>query len=331
MAKEVELNPNEVSIDPAISKGPVDEDLVTELMQSYTVRREANQRHQLNTGTARLKDNGHVVITGRHRLIACQRLNETLGKGEEPFLFHAFVVKDNDLQALESQIVENEKRRKVTIFERGESMQALLDLGRSQDEIAALYGLDKSTVSGTLAANRLPKKLVKMVLNGDMEQDAALLAATIEDKKVQQEIVEHSIASRQFFEDIEERMSKDRAVEKDADDGEEGDEEGDENVPKNKGKSKKSKKSKIKKEDIARAAKQHPQGHSAAKKAASTSGAMSRKQILATFEALRKDKESPLPKSAVAVLSRIEALMDGELSQAALRNNLIKHCVPDAG
>lgn len=322
MAKELELQPSEVTIDPAISKGPVDKETVAEIMETYVNRREENQRHQINAGTVRLRDNQHVLITGRHRLIACLELNKQLGKGEEPYLFHAFVVKDTDLQALESQITENEKRRKVTVFERGESMQALLDLGRTQDQVAALYGMDKSTVSSTLACNRLPAKLKKAVMAGDMEQDAALLAATCEDKTVMSEIVEHALANRQFYIDMESRLANG------AGDAEKT-EETEETEPAKKKAKKKAAPPKVSKEDIARAAKQHPAAKSAAKKAASTSGALSRKQATAHMEALRKDKEKPLPKSAVSLLSRFEAFLDGELSPQALYNSLVKNCTAD--
>lgn len=326
-----EINPSDVDFNPVIAAraGDVDKANVADIAQSYVMRREAGQIHQIQPGVVRSVANRYQVIVGRHRLVAAKECNEQLGKGEEPFLFHAIVVRDGDEAALITAITENEKRKDSTIFDRGDAMQRLLDLGKSQDQIAAIYNVAKSTVSATLAAGKLPSKLKKMVQNGDMEPDAALLIATCEDTEVRNEIIEHCIEEQNFFQEMEERISKKgKGADSKPDKGKSASSAAEPEESTGKGKSKTKAKPRINKEAVSRAAKQT--GKSAARKAAKASGSLTGKQFRAHLEAMYKDKESPLPKAARELIGKLEGFYDGELSPIQFRNSLVKNCVPDA-
>lgn len=330
-----ELDPTIVSREPSIAaRIELDKENVAEIARTFVVRRENNQVHQIQAGVVRSKDNKFQIIDGAHRWAACIEANAALGKDEEPFLFHAVVVKEGDSDALVTAIMANEKRKNSNIFDRADGMARLMDktiMGKdvkSQDEIAVIYGVDKSTVSRTLSAGKLPAKLRKMVLNGDIEEDAALLLGSTESVELRAEILEKARAESDFLAEMSDRIEKDTeakaapkgkgkvAEEPDADD-----------KPAN-GKTKKTN-PKISKEAVARAAKATPGAKGT--KIEKASAGMTKKQLFVYLDSMLADKVNPLPATAKALLKRFQAFFDGEITAANFRSSLAKNCIPDEG
>ena len=204
--KTQEFDVNEVLENPAIAAraGALDAEHVMELAKSFAERIEAGLEHQIQPGVVRMNGSGHPeVIVGRHRLGATRAYNESKGENDEALPFIAIVIRADDEQGLITAITENEYRLASNIFDRSESMQKLVDLGKSQKEVARIFNLSEGTVTQTLKAGKLQTKFKKAVLNGDLEQDAALMIADLDtDDELRMKIFEECLNHRQKFDDI---------------------------------------------------------------------------------------------------------------------------------
>jgi len=215
-----EFDPAVLVRNPAIMArvGEPDSEKVQMFAESFVQRRDSGLHHQIQPGVVRVTEaKGKEIvelIVGNHRATGMDALNRTLGKKDDPYLFSAVVVPANDEQALETAVVENECKVNSTVFDRAEAMNKLLDLGVKQVRIAALFNVSEASVSQTLAAGKLDKKTKAMVLNGDLETDAAILAANLPvDDNKRAQILEEAIRHRTRYDEIEASVSARKAKE----------------------------------------------------------------------------------------------------------------------
>lgn len=323
-----EYAPESVVVAPELRarKGPPDPANVQRIAESIAAN------GQLQPGVVREEDGKFSLVIGEHRLEACKLLNGMLAAGDEPFKFYAVAVKANDEKALIDAIVENEFRVATDVFDRCVSMQRLTDMGKSQSEVAKIFDVSEATVTQTLKAGKLPVKYQKMVKNGDMTQDAALLIADIEDKTLQAEVAEAALAYAQQMAELEDRAEKRRqekaaaaeaaAAEKAAAEAEARGEKAPAPAKKKASAKKeppKKSKPKVTKEAVKAGKKQ--------KGLSNEPVPVSKSKFIATMEALGEDPE--IPQSARDLMGRIEGYLDGEYTVTQLANSFKRNCIAD--
>jgi hypothetical protein len=229
------------------------------------------------------------------------------------------------------------------IFERANAMQKLVDLGKKQVEVAAIFGLSEGTVTQALKAGKLEEKYVKAVRDGDLEQDAAILLANLPTSDAQRtEIFEGCIRHRQRFIDIMAKREFRIFKEKIAADFEAAKAKADEAFGKDWAKAQKGLvQAKVRYEKLA------AQAPPASQKAKATAedvrevakgkgvkgvnlSPRSKDQLFVWFEAMGENEKNPLPKSAGGLIGKIEEYLDGDVSEMQLESAFRKCCVPDS-
>lgn len=161
----------------------------------------------------RVKGQDKVIgEAGEHRFEAIKAFNATLADGEVPMKFQAVVVDHDDEAGLIGAIIENVKRKDMTVFEQADAMAKLVAKGKKQVEVAQIFGVSEGQVSGRLVLAKAPKKLIKMVEEGDMEADAAVFIAGLPvDDKTRMAITEESLRHRNTMQELETRYEEKKA------------------------------------------------------------------------------------------------------------------------
>lgn len=329
-----EFNPEEIIVHPELRTrkvAPAPED-VQRIAESIATD------GQLQAGLVRVGDDGKVhLVAGEHRLEAIRLLNSQMGKDEKPLKFYATVTKGNEGVAIARSGLENEIRKATDIFDRGVLITRLIEIGgMKQSEIALRFGWSEGLVSRTLKAAKLPPKIMKMVQNGDLEEDAALelLESDKFDKVQADEVMAEAIRHRNAYEEIKKRKAAEAEAKAKADAAAA---ELEKDPEKKKAAAEKAKKSAKKAGESKRAAaKQSKVSKEDVQQAKSKKGLgeptpMSRKAFFVLMEAVGKNKEKPIPASAKALLGKIEEIMDGETKnpEQVLYNTLTRNCIPD--
>jgi hypothetical protein len=229
------------------------------------------------------------------------------------------------------------------IFERADAMQKLVDLGKKQGEVAAIFGLSEGTVTQTLKARDLEGKYKKAVSDGDWERDAAIVLANLDTSdSLRTEIFEECIRHRQHFADIMAKRDSRRLKEKLVADFEAAKAKVADALGKVRTKARKelaqakkrkdeladqsphaSKKAKVTAEDVREVAK--GKGVKGINLSPRT-----KDQLVVLFEAMGENEKNPLPKSASDLILEIEAYLDSDVSGTQLESAFHKYCVPDS-
>ena len=212
--------PSEVVVNPALlaRKGTPDKKKVQALAENMLQRREDGRPHQIQPGVVRVNGDGVAeCFVGQHRLAAETLLNTQMPEGVDPFEFWAIAVPSNDEQALIDAVEENAWREATTLEDRGYAMHLLEDAGVTQEKIGKHFKLATSTVSDTLRFAKMPAKFRKMVKDGTMTEEAALLAARYnKDAKIQEDIMAVAVQTRTALDAIAERAANHADAEKEA-------------------------------------------------------------------------------------------------------------------
>src|SRR5216684_1667553 len=215
--KVQEFKPEDVIVNLAIKtrKGELDQETIDRIAISYQERAENGQEPQMQPGLVRASNGKTIeIVDGAHRWAACKVVNDAGGINGQPMPFLAYLVKEGDMDAIVSSIVANEYRKATNIFDRAEAMQKLVDLGKTQVEVAAIFGLSEGSVTQTLKAGQLEKKYIKAVLEGDMEQDAAIIIADLPvDSVKRQEIFDECVRHRNRLDEVMQRREHEKAKE----------------------------------------------------------------------------------------------------------------------
>lgn len=107
------------------------------------------------------------VVAGRQRVRACREANKRLKKqGAEVHRIPAMVKRADSHALMGMMISENEIRQDDGPLGKAKKMQRFLDLGRSEEEAATVFGVSVHTVKNMLRVLDAPKSLQTAVENG---------------------------------------------------------------------------------------------------------------------------------------------------------------------
>jgi len=144
----VELPLHVIHLDPNQPRQAVDEKKLEELaasirehglLQPITVRRHPEAE-------------GYIVVAGERRF----RAHQLLGRER----IEAIIAKLDERRAYEVALIENLQREDLTPFEEAAGYARLMEqFGYTQEEVAEKVGKARTTVTSTLALNRLPERI----------------------------------------------------------------------------------------------------------------------------------------------------------------------------
>jgi ParB family chromosome partitioning protein len=146
-------------------------------------------------------DKGYVIIAGERRW----RASQIAGKKEVPV-----IVKElSDNEILETALIENVQREDLNPIEEAESYQRLiLDLGLTQEEISRRVGKDRTTIANALRLLKLSKEVREQVALGALSQGHARCLISVEDKKLQNELLEDIVKKGYSVRQVEALVKK---------------------------------------------------------------------------------------------------------------------------
>lgn len=108
---------------------------------------------------------GFQLVAGERRWRACQMA----GLVEMP----AMVIDATDEQSFIAAIAENVNRKDMSVIEEAAAYQALIDTGKTLEEVAALFGKGRQTIQYRTDLLRLDPTLQKMAGNGQISTNMA--------------------------------------------------------------------------------------------------------------------------------------------------------------
>lgn len=131
---------------------------------------------------AKKTEKGYVIIAGERRW----RASQIAGKKEVPV-----ILKDlSDNEILETALIENIQRQDLNPIEEAESYQRLiLDLGLTQEEVSKRVGKDRATIANALRLLKLSKEVRERIATGELSVGHARCLITIEDKNLQNQLL----------------------------------------------------------------------------------------------------------------------------------------------
>lgn len=106
-----------------------------------------------------------VVIFGRQRVKACREANKEILKEGGEIIRIPYLI-DRTKDSVDAMVSENEFRRDVNPLERAEKAARMQQAGRSEDQIAAAFGVTKQAVSNWLKLPDCCAKVKRAVESG---------------------------------------------------------------------------------------------------------------------------------------------------------------------
>ena len=181
-----------------------DAERVEQIATSMIERRSSGKYHQMVPAIVRSADGDRFeVLDGGYRFEAATQAEQAAG---EPFPLWAVVVRrGDDVEALIESIQANEFRQAPTEFERAEMVERLLAAGKKQVEVASIFGLSEGSISqiAKLKTVAKDKKLRKLIEDGTVERDAAILIAQMEpDDTKRAELIEECLRHKNKVETL---------------------------------------------------------------------------------------------------------------------------------
>ena len=160
----VELSLSVIQLDPNQPRQAVDPRKLEELaasirehglLQPITVRRNP-------------QGEGYIVVAGERRFRAHQLL--------ERERVEAIITKVDEKRAYEVALIENLQREDLTPFEEAAGYARLMEqFGYTQEDVAEKVGKARTTVTSTLALNRLPERIKAECATSDMTSKSLLI------------------------------------------------------------------------------------------------------------------------------------------------------------
>ena len=131
------------------------------------------------------------VVAGRRRTLACREANRRLVKqGLEPRRVPAVVTRGDSASLMGVMISENEIRQADSPMNRARKMAAYMELGRTAEDTAVLFGVSPATVKNTVSLLDAPASVRKAVESGAVSLSDGYKLAKLEPgeakKKVEQ-------------------------------------------------------------------------------------------------------------------------------------------------
>jgi ParB family chromosome partitioning protein len=151
-------------------KLPIDENLVRNIMV-HGVRQIINVR----------KNGDEIeVVDGRQRVRHAIEANKRLRKeGAEPVRVRVFLEKGTDADLAGVTVLLNEHRRDDDVMGKALKAQRLLNLAKTDDEVANIFGVTKQTLRGWQTLLEASPAVQKAVAAGDVSPSAAAVIAKL--------------------------------------------------------------------------------------------------------------------------------------------------------
>jgi ParB family chromosome partitioning protein len=151
------------------------------------------------------------VVVGRQRVKAARLANVwRRARGVAPIQVPGFVHKGNRRDALDVIVSENEVRQADSPLGRAEKMRRLMAIGRSEQEVAVVFGCKITTVRNTLALLECTAAVQKAVESGAINMTHATRLARLEPVEQRAKVAELVAAGEGVK--PHERARKQRAV-----------------------------------------------------------------------------------------------------------------------
>jgi len=140
----------------------------------------------------RNQETGDVeVVDGRQRVKAAREANKRLKKqGLELIRVPAMPQRASDHKAMGMLISANEHRQDDTPLGRAKKAQRYLDLGRSEAEVAALFGISTASVKNMLSLLDAPAAVRSAVESGKITTSAGYKLAKLEPAEARKKVDE---------------------------------------------------------------------------------------------------------------------------------------------
>jgi ParB family chromosome partitioning protein len=156
----------------------VEEEFVLNIMK-YGILQPIVVRKNVETGKTE-------VVAGRRRVLACREANKRLKKqGGEPHQVPATIRRGPDVTMAVAMVIENENRKADSLRGRAEKMQRLIDMGKTEDEVAVICGTSRATVRNSLALLEVSAVARRAIETGKVPESAGykLAKMTPEEQK----------------------------------------------------------------------------------------------------------------------------------------------------
>ena len=156
----VELNLNELRVNPYQPRQIFDEDALNELTESI------KEHGVFQPIIVKKSIKGYEIIAGERRVRAAKRAGLTT----IPSIIRDF----SDEEMMEIALLENLQRENLTSIEEAHAYKALLDnLNITQDELAKKVGKSRSHITNIIGLLRLPKEVQQLVLKNELSMGHA--------------------------------------------------------------------------------------------------------------------------------------------------------------
>jgi len=114
------------------------------------------------------------VVAGRQRVKASIEANKRLeAEGKEPLRVPCMVKRGQEADLFGVTISENEQRRDDTPLAKADKAQRLLNMGKTEEELAIAFGVSRQTVKNWLKLQELSAPVRKAVERGEIPATAA--------------------------------------------------------------------------------------------------------------------------------------------------------------
>lgn len=131
------------------------------------------------------------VVAGRQRVKSAREANKRLrDRGEEPVMVPAWAQRDTVESLSDVMIIENEQREADTPIGRAEKMSRLLGRGRTEDQLANIFGCSLPTVRATLAMLSCTADVRNAIEAGKITVSHASALAKLEPKAQREKVAE---------------------------------------------------------------------------------------------------------------------------------------------
>ncbi len=139
---------------------------------------------------------GYEIISGERRY----RASKIAGLEKIPAIIYDY----NDTQMMEVAIVENIQREDLSVVEEAKSYQMLIDnLNYTQEQVAQKVGKSRSYIANILRLLKLDQNIIELIDQNKLTLGHVKTLINIEDKKMQQEIVNQIITKHLNVRDSE--------------------------------------------------------------------------------------------------------------------------------
>lgn len=140
----------------------------------------------------RNQETGKVeVLVGRQRVKAAREANKRLKKaGLEQVRVPALIQRAQGYRAMGILISENELRQNDTPLGRAKKAQRYIDLGRSEDEVAVLFGISKASVKNMLGLLDAPAAVRNAVEAGQITVSEGYRLSKLEPDEARDKVAE---------------------------------------------------------------------------------------------------------------------------------------------